>query len=291
MRKRSRKLSLVSLLLLIVMFATMSIDVAEAKNKGEILVLGEDLDEKTVEDLKVQYEINYPVKELIVTNKEEHEALGKYIDKDIITNKSMSSALIKNLKKGEGIKVETKNINWVTEDMYANALLTAGVKDAEVTVIGPFPVSGTAALTGIIRAYEDMTGKEISEEQKDVANDEMVTTAELSDNIGVEKAEELITQIKIYIIQNNITNPEEIRQTVEDTMRQLDISADPEMIESISALMERISKLDIDVNAIKEQLGNILDKLGNIEIDQAEVKGFLSQILSKISSFFSRIFG
>ena len=38
--------------------------------------------------------------------------------------------------------------------MYINALATAGVKDASVYVTAPFSVSGTPALTGIIKAYE-----------------------------------------------------------------------------------------------------------------------------------------
>ena len=49
---------------------------------------------------------------------------------------------------------DRKNINWVTDAMYTNALITAGVKDAEIQITAPFKVSGTAALTGLMKAYE-----------------------------------------------------------------------------------------------------------------------------------------
>ena len=57
-----------------------------------------------------------------------------------------------------GITVETHNIDWVTGDMYRGALLTAGIYDANIIVAAPFDVSGTAALLGIYKAYEDITG-------------------------------------------------------------------------------------------------------------------------------------
>lgn len=72
--------------------------------------------------------------------------------------------------------------------MYLNALMTAGVKDAKVYVTAPFEVSGTAALTGLIKAYEVSSDEAISEDVKQVANQELVTTSELGDKIGNENA-------------------------------------------------------------------------------------------------------
>ena len=61
---------------------------------------------------------------------------------------------------------DRKNINWVTDAMYTNALITAGVKDAEIQITAPFKVSGTAALTGLMKAYETASNKQIPEEVK-----------------------------------------------------------------------------------------------------------------------------
>ena len=48
--------------------------------------------------------------------------------------------------------------------MYKNALATAGISDANIIVAGPFELSGTAALVGILKAYKDMTGEEVDDD-------------------------------------------------------------------------------------------------------------------------------
>lgn len=291
MKNKKTELSLI--LILTIIISSFSVVLADSGSNDfdkEVLVLGEDLNITMVNDLKKKYGIDREIKQIIITNKEEHEALGKYIDKEIITNKSMSSAYIKLLDEGQGIKVETENINWVTEDMYANALLTAGVTDAYVKVIGPFPVSGTAALTGAMKAYEDLTGEVIEKNKKDVANDEMVTTAKLSDEIGKEKAEELITQVKIYIIENNITDEKKIKEVVEKTVEELGIKMDKETIDSVTRVMKRISELDIDIDKVTQQLDSIVKKLDKIDIDTEQVKGLLGKIFDMLSSIFNKLF-
>lgn len=70
------------------------------------------------------------------------------------------------------MEVQTHNISRITDEMYLNALMTAGVKDAKVYVTAPFEVSGTAALTGLMKAYETTSGEKISEDVKKVANEE-----------------------------------------------------------------------------------------------------------------------
>ena len=48
-----------------------------------------------------------------------------------------------------GIKVRTANLNYVTGNMIANALSTAGVTNCEAVAACPYEVSGTGALTGV----------------------------------------------------------------------------------------------------------------------------------------------
>ena len=135
---------------------------------------------------KVLDELNVPdnATKVTVTNKEEHEYLGKYISNAQIGTRAISSSSITVAKKGSGLDVKTHNIDSITDEMYLNALMTAGVKDAKVYVTAPFEVSGTAALTGIIKAYEVSSDKAISEDVKQVANQELVTTSNLGDKIG-----------------------------------------------------------------------------------------------------------
>ena len=81
-------------------------------------------------------------------------------------------------------------------------MVTAGVKDADVYVTAPFEVSGTAGLTGILKAFEEAMDEEISEEQKKVANEEMVKTSKLGEKYGDEKIAELMMRLKEQLAEN-----------------------------------------------------------------------------------------
>jgi len=118
-----------------------------------------------------------------VNNDEEHKYLDSYISKSEIGTRSLSSVLITEDKKGAGLSVSTHNINYCTVGMYKNALATAGIADAKIIVAGPFPISGTAALVGTLKAYEEMTGKKLDDKVTDAAMDELVTTGELNKSI------------------------------------------------------------------------------------------------------------
>ena len=120
------------------------------------LALGADLSAKeqmTVLSLLGLEDINVDDYDIItVTNADEHEYLDEYLDASVIGTRALSSVLVVGKEEGNGIHVTTKNISYCTEGMYRNALLTAGVEDADITVAGPYSISGTAALVGAIKA-------------------------------------------------------------------------------------------------------------------------------------------
>lgn len=123
---------------------------------------------------------NYDV--VYVTNAEEHQYLDSYISSSQIGTRSLSSVVIVQRDKGSGLNISTTNINYCTVGMYKNALTTAGVTDADIIVAGPTPISGTAALVGVLKAYQEMTGKEISDSVVDTALNELVLTGQLEDS-------------------------------------------------------------------------------------------------------------
>ena len=79
--------------------------------------------------------------------------------------------------------------------------MTSGVENCKVVAACPIEVSGTGALTGIMMAYEVASGEELSEEQKETAVEELVTTGELADEIGQEEATDLMNEIKEEVIK------------------------------------------------------------------------------------------
>lgn len=224
-----------------------------------------------------------------ITNEEEHEYLGDYMDASVIGKRALSSVMIVKTEEGSGITVDTKNISYCTSGMYCNALVTAGLEDANVTVVGPFNISGTSALVGAMKAYGEMTGKEISKDTMDTATDELVTTAGLAETIGDKaKAAELIAAVKEKVFSENLTSSEDIRDAVEASANALNIDLSDKDVENIVDMMEKVSQEDIDVDAIKDQAKDIYDKLKDAGIDFSEVD--TGGLVDKVGSFFADIF-
>ena len=227
-----------------------------------------------------------------VTNQEEPEYLDEYLSSSVIGDRAISSVKVVNKDKGNGITVETRNISYCTETMYQNALATAGLEDAEVTVAGPFSVSGTAGLIGAIKAYDTMTGKDTAEESVEAATQELVTTSELGQSMGdQESAGTLVGAVKDKVVSEGLETEEEIRDAIEETADQMDISLTEDQIAKITELMDQIKDLDIDINALKEQAKGLYDKLESLDIDFSSAQGFFSRIGEFFSNLWDKIFG
>ena len=240
-------------------------------------------------------------KTIEITNKEEHDYLGEYIDSSVIGSRALSSVMVVKTEKGSGIEVSTENINYCTSGMYCNALVTAGLEDAKVTVVGPFSISGTSALVGAMKAYSVMTGEEISASTMDAATNELVTTAEIADSVGDSgKVEQLIAAVKQKVFEDQISSPADIQNAVEASAKALNIDLTQDEIDSITDMMEKVSKVDVDVDAIKAQASEIYDKLKESGIDFSSVDtegladkvgSFFANIFNAIKDFFSGLFG
>ena len=176
--------------------------------------------------------------------------------------------------------------------MYENALATAGIKDADIVVAGPFKISGTAALVGAIKSYENMTGEEVKKENVETATNELVITGQIAEDVGSqEKAEQLIGAIKGEVVSNGVSSPEEIREIVDQAVKEMEVKLSEEDRQAIVKLMEKIENLDLDINSLKEQAKNLYDKIEDLglklDINQEEVKGFFEKIIEFFKNLFS----
>ena len=144
--------------------AVSAIDAGETRT-----VIGADLTDDQIKTVYKTFGIERgSVKELTVTNKDERQYLSGVISDEQIGTKSISCISIEVLDAGKGMTVDTSHITYCTSQMYISALATAGITDAKITVTAPFDVSGTAALTGVYKAYEDITGTKLDETAKAV---------------------------------------------------------------------------------------------------------------------------
>ncbi|MBU5428313.1 DUF1002 domain-containing protein [Tissierella pigra] len=257
----------------------------------KVVTLGKNLNEDQRKQMLNLFNVNKNEATIIeVNNEEERKYLEGVASEGQLGKITISSSYVELLEEGSGIDVQTYNISWATEEMYRSALITAGVKDAKVIAAAPYPVSGTGALTGILKAFEQAAGIEISEEQKKVANEEIIQTGELGEVIGKEKASELIREVKEKVIEKNVKTPEEIKKIIIEIAGKLDINLNTNQIKDIAKLMEKISKLDLNTEQIKEQLKGIGQKLDETLKNNEEVKSLLQKILDAIKEFFNSLF-
>lgn len=228
-----------------------------------------------------------------ITNEDEHKYLDSYLDAGVIGTRALSSVMVVGKEAGNGINVNTNNISYCTSGMYRNALITAGVEDADITVAGPFSISGTAALVGAIKAYETMTGEEVPEVNLDAANNELVITGEIVESVGEpEKVEQLMALVKQEVAEGAVSGSEDIKNLVKQAADELEIRLSDEDRDKITGLMDKIDGLDLNVDAIKEQAKDLYHKLENLDFnfDAESVGNFFTRIIDAIVGFFQDLF-
>ena len=233
---------------------------------------------------------NYTV--TTVTNADEHEYLDSYLSSSIIGSRALSSVMVEGTAEGSGINVTTSNITYCTPGMYENALATAGIENADIKVAGPFNISGTAALVGAIKAYENMTGEEVKKENADTATNELVVTGQVAENVGdQEKAEQLSGAVKGEVVEGNATTTEEIGNVVDQAAQEMEVNLSEEDRQAIIDLMKKINDLNLNIDSLKEQASNLYDQIAgldlNLNIDEEQVKGFFEKILDFFRGLFS----
>lgn len=266
---------------------------ADAVEGDVIVILGEDLTTAQKEQVLADLDAPADTMTIQVTNEEEHKYLGSHMSKAQIGSKALSSAKIVIGKPGSGVSATSNHINWVTNDMYLNAMITAGVKDAHVSITAPFDVSGTAALTGIIKAYETTTDTEIPEEQKQVANEEIVKTAQLSDSIGAEETTTLMTNIKEELAQNQPETREEMQTLIINIANNLNITIPEAQLTGLVDLFMNMKDANINWNAVGDQLEQAKQQFTDfIESEQgqgilAAIKDFFVGLIEIIKGWFS----
>jgi uncharacterized protein YpuA (DUF1002 family) len=224
-----------------------------------------------------------------VTNQEEHQYLGKYLGADVIGRRAISSAKIVLTSSGEGISVKTNKITTITPSMYANAAITAGIKDADIYVTAPFEVSGTAGLTGIIKAFETATGEKIDENKKQVANEEIVRTQELSQEIGdPNKAVQFINEVKKQVSEEKPKTPEEFRDIIINVSNDFDINLNQETINNLVQYAQNFDKLGIDWDQLSQQFESLRGDIKDI-LNSEATQGIIDTIFEWLGDLFKAI--
>jgi uncharacterized protein YpuA (DUF1002 family) len=256
-----------------------------------IVVYGGTLNDDQKQEVRNLLKVKNPemVEEITVTG----EDLVKYIDGEDRNARMFSSAKITRKEKGEGLVIDRatpENITQVTDDMYANALLTAGIEDAEVIVVSPVKVSGHSALVGIYKAYE-VSGEELDKDRMEVANEELNIATKLAEEEGMdsEKVSELLTEIKKQIAEQKPATREDVERIVEEQLAKLNIELSEADRQLLIDLFEKMRSLNINFDNVKQQLEDISKDIKNRIEEVVGDEGFWQGVADFFRDLFQSI--
>lgn len=252
-----------------------------------IVVYGEALSNEQKEKVRELLEVSDPsmVEEITVTG----EDLVYYIDGNPHSNMYSSAKITRN-DSGDGLvikQVTPENITEVTDEMYANALLTAGIENAIVEVASPVKVSGHSALVGIYKAYDEGEGTELNKERTEVANEELNLATEFAKKQGLdqEKVSELLTEIKKEMAERKPASAEEISQIIDEKLQTLEIQLSKEDRQLLVDLFDKMRGLNINFENVQSQLENLTKDIQQRIEEAVGDKGFLETV----SNFFKNL--
>ena len=299
--KRLWSLCLMGLLLLIPMTSRADTAVGDS-----IAILGEDLTDAQKEALLEEFGVEDDTLILTITNKEEHETLGNIVPSGKIGSKAISSAMITYTEKGSGLDITTsEHITYITKQNYADALITAGITDAKIQISAPYDVSGTAALTGIMKAYETSSGATIDPEVKEAVNEEVLLSVTIGDELASQaeasgqdtetakneaqkKASDIVSDIKVTISEQKPETREQIETIVTDTLQRYEVSLSDETYAKLVSLFDEMRTLDIDwdtvASNIKNKANQVMDTVTSFA-NSEEGQGFLNTLKGWFESF------
>lgn len=283
---------LISALLAVCLLAgavpALAVDAGEAR-----AVIGANLTDEQIADVYANFGVKRgDVTELRVTNADERKYLEGYVDESVIGTNSISCVYIEVLEEGEGLDVTTSNINWCTSQMYVSALATAGITDAKIIVAAPFEVSGTAALTGVHMAYEDITGEELDETAKLVSTQELTLTAELADQIGSYDSVEIVNELKLLLGETRNMTDEQLRSEIVSIASDFGVTLTDTQIDQLISLCRALEKLNPDELKEKvESVQNTIAKLGQAKETVSNFFTSVKNVWNSIVDFFKGIFG
>lgn len=288
----------VVLLICLVIFPNLKSTHAASESEEPIIIYGSALNENQKEKVRESLDISDQdaVREYEVTG----EDYAKYINGSSSSN-MYSSAKIEIREPGKGLSIHIvtpENITKVTSDMYANALLTAGVDSASVTITSPVEVTGHSALTGIYKAYDE-DGEQLDKERMELANEELNVATDLAEKEGLsqEKVSELLVEIKKEIADKNPATKEDVERIVKEQLDKLEIELNDADREMLVNLFEKMRDLNIDFSKVKKELEDIAstiqDKLEDLGLDAGfweKVANFFKELFESIGNFFNNLF-
>ena len=270
---------------LLILFLLCSVTAAYADNSATVVV-GADLSADDINTVYSTFGITRgSVPELYVTTSEEHALLDGFVSADVIGSRSVSCVFVRILPPGSGVSVRTSNITWCSPEIYRNVLVTAGITDADVIITSPFPVSGTAALAGIYKAYEITSGVTISQELRDITTQELTISGELAQQIGSMDTAEIVNALKLILNETVNMTDEELSAQIDAIAAQYNVSLNDSQKSKLIALCRSMEALDSENLAAKvESLKQTISTIGQTTQQLSQYAETAGEFIGKLQA-------
>ena len=280
---------IVCIVLCLVTLLTLSVP-AFAVNQSRA-VIGADLNPMQADMVYAAFGLRRgDVIELTVTNAEERRYLEGFVDSRVIGTRSISSVYVELLPPGSGMSVTTSNISWCTGDMYISALGTAGITDARIVVAAPFEVSGTAALAGVYKAYEDMTGGRLDDLAKLVSTQELTVTGDLAQQIGSMDSTSIVGDLKLMLNETKNMSDEEIIGVIEGLAGQYNVSLTDTQKRQLVSLCRSLEQLNPDqLKSRVEQVQGTIQKMSEAKSKIVSFAESVKEFMDTFSAFMDKV--
>ena len=263
---------------------------AWAENQSRT-VIGADLSPEQVEAVYQSFGLRHgDVVELTMTNAEERRYLEGLVDERVIGSRSISCVYVELLPEGSGLSIATNNVTWWTEEMYISALTTAGIKDARIIVSAPFEVSGTSALSGIYKAYEDMTGLSLDELAKQVSTEELTITGDLAQQIGNMDSTSIVSELKLVLNETKNMSDDEIRAIITEIAGRYNVHLTDTQINQLISLCRSLENLNPD--QLRQRVEEVQGTLQKMAEAKTKVESFaqdVKNVMESVSGFIDKL--
>ena len=260
-------------------------------------VIGADLSPEQVEAVYQSFGLRRgDVTELTMTNAEERRYLEGLVNESVIGTRSISCIYMELLPAGSGLSVSTNNITLWTEEMYIGVLATTGITDARIIVSAPFEVSGTSALCGIYKAYEDMTGLTLDDLAKQAGGEEASAAENLAERIGSMDSGSIIGELKLLLNETKNMSDDELRTVITEIAGRYNVHLTDTQVNQLISLCRSLEGLDPDqlrqrVEELQGTLQKVSDAKTKVVSFAQDVKSFMESVsgfIDKIRDFLDR---
>lgn len=244
---------LVGLLFAVILTMVVALPAAAMQQDPDrVITIGESNSPEQREQLLQIFNANDNDRVITITVEQTADAMEGIFDLTGIETAYSSTALTCR-ELGEGLQVTTRNIQQITPGLYAMALVTAGIGDADLTVAAPdglAAVRGQTALAGVFETWDiaPCESGNTSAARQRLALEQLTLTAEVGELVfgGVPAATELVLEMQRQIVINDITERDEIEDILGSQEQALGVSVPEPQRDELLDLMARLAQADID---------------------------------------------